>query len=243
MRNKSAEHRVQADRLRWRIMKKITAIILALSMLIFLASCGNDNQPQTTTTVQEFVTEGISSAEQKEENTSGAEEPETSSTSENVNGETTKAESTTENTTKVASDVSFPIVNKSGNGTLTINKNGTYSYDSGTVSLNNSVIGTVYGSVTATGSYKVSGDNFSLDYGVDSMTLHCNKEDNSQLNAFYKAFIPKLNGAALTNHSSASVSGGKLVIKMISYNGTDEYKLTTHTFTADETEAILALGK
>lgn len=204
-------------------MKKIIAFILALSMAALLVACGSVNEPETTTEA-ESVTEGIAMK---------------STTAETTN----TSVGSTDNTTKAASNVSFPITKKSGNGTLTVNDDGTYSYDSGTVSLNNSVIGTVYGSVTAGGSYKVTGGSFSMDYGVDNMTLHCNKEDNSQLNLIYQAFIPKLNGAALTNHSSARVSDGKLVVQMISYNGTDEYQLTTHTFTVDETEAILALGQ
>lgn len=224
-------------------MKKIIAVILALSMTALLVACGSVDEPETTTEAAS-VTEEIASTELPAETFGETELQETTITAENTTVETTQASGgSTNNTTKVASNVSFPIIKKNGNGTLTVNNDGTYSYDSGTVSLNNSVVGTVYGSVTAGGSYKVTGGSFSMDYGIDNMTLHCNKEDNSQLNLIYQAFIPKLNGATLTNHSSASVSDGKLVVQMISYNGTDEYQLTTHTFTVDETEAILALGQ
>lgn len=235
-------------------MKKIIAFILVLSMAALLVACGSVNEPETTTEA-ESVTEGIASTELPTETFGETESQETTIAAENTTVETTKASGgstnnttkasvgSTDNTTKAASNVSFPITKKNGNGTLTVNNDGTYSYNSGTVSLNNSVIGTVYGSVTAGGSYKVTRGSFSMDYGIDNMTLHCNKEDNSQLNLIYQAFIPKLNGSALTNHSSASVSNGKLVVKMIAYNGTDEYPLTTHTFTVDETKAILALGQ
>ncbi|MBQ6420917.1 MAG: hypothetical protein IJK02_07600 [Clostridia bacterium] len=92
--------------------------------------------------------------------------------------------------------------------------------------------------ITTTGSYVVSGGNITLSN--TKMVMNCSDETANTLPGLAKLAAKALKNVALTDKSTAVISEGQLVLSFVGSNGSADYALSTHTFSADQTIALLS---
>ena len=238
-------------------MKRIIAVLMCIIFAFLCTSCGNETQKkpsetemsniaETENTTQESSTElpetEISNIAETE-NTAQESSTELSEIETSNIADTTNSSQTITTTEQTIHTIEYPLVNRDSNGNeLTLNEDGTFKHngvntlDIGQIS--DSYAGVVlHVDVTTSGKYTVRNGEFTFSDVKVIMSM-----PDSEINKYsgiVKFVIKQLNGSELTNKSTAVVSDGVLTVNIIASNGTDDYCVGNHIFTAEETAAIL----
>lgn len=238
-------------------VKQFMFLILISALLICLAGCattvqvrlvdkeGNDRTlalnattlpPETAAPQTDAPTGTVSvtqASQTQESTTAAAPAPETTAPSETQ----TAAPSTT---AAPAPTVTFPLVNENNGFTLTLNADGTFTHE-GVYNMDLSNVGIKNPlpiEIRTTGNYAVNGGSISLSN--TKMVMNCSDETANSLSGLAKLAAKAIRNAALTDKTTAAINGGQLVLSFVGNNGSADFALSTHTFSADQTSALLS---
>ena len=238
-------------------VKQFMFLILISALLICLAGCattvqvrfvdkeGNDRLPALSGTTQPSDTAApqtdaptgtvpVTQAPQTQESTTAAAPVvETTALSETQ----TAAPSTT---AAPAPAITFPLVNENDGFTLTLNADGTFTHE-GVYNMDLSKVGIKNPlpiEIRTTGNYAVSSGSVTLSN--TKMVMNCSDETANSLSGLAKIAAKAIKNAELTDKSTAAINGGQLVISFVGNNGSADFALSTHTFSAEQTSALLS---
>lgn len=226
--------------------KPFLFLLLISALLICLAGCtttvqvrfvdkeGNDlrfggkqvSQPSTTAVQNEIVP--VTEVTATQENAQPSEQQTTQSVAE------TTAAST------AAPVITFPLVNENNGFTLTLNADGTFTHE-GVYNMDLSNVGIKNPlpiEIRTTGNYAVSSGSVTLSN--TKMVMNCSDETANSLSGLAKLAAKAIKNAELTDKSTAAINSGQLVLSFVGNNGSADFALSTHTFSADQTAALLS---
>ena len=136
--------------------------------------------------------------------------------------------------------ITFPLVNENSGFTLTLNADGTFTHE-GVYNMDLSNVGIKNPlpiEIRTTGNYAVNGGSISLSN--TKMIMNCSDETANSLSGIAKLAAKAIKNAELTDKSTAAINGGQLVLSFVGNNGSADFALSTHTFSADQTSALLS---
>ena len=136
--------------------------------------------------------------------------------------------------------ITFPLVNENNGFTLTLNADGTFTHE-GVYNMDLSNVGIKNPlpiEIRTTGNYAVNGGSISLS--GTKMVMNCSDETANSLSGLAKLAAKAIKNAELTDKSTAAINDGELVISFVGNNGSADFALSTHTFSADQTAALLS---
>ena len=226
--------------------KLFLSLLLISALLLCLAGCattvqvrfvdkeGNDlrfggkqvTQPSTATAQNEVLPAPEATATQ--ETAQPSEQQATQSVAE------TTAAST------AAPVITFPLVNENNGFTLTLNADGTFTHE-GVYNMDLSKVGIKNPlpiEIRTTGNYAVSSGSVTLSN--TKMVMNCSDETANSLSGLAKIAAKAIKNTELTDKSTAAINGGQLVLSFVGNNGSADFALSTHTFSADQTAALLS---
>jgi hypothetical protein len=70
--------------------------------------------------------------------------------------------------------------------------------------------------------------------------MNCSDETANSLSGLAKIAAKAIKNTELTDKSTAAITGGQLVISFVGNNGSADFALSTHTFSAEQTSALLS---
>ena len=238
-------------------VKQFMFLILISALLICLAGCattvqvrlvdkeGNDRTlaPNSTTLPPETAapqtdaptgTVPVTQASQTQESTTAAAPaPETTTPS-----ETQAAAPST--TAAPAPAITFPLVNENNGFTLTLNADGTFTHE-GVYNMDLSNVGIKNPlpiEIRTTGNYAVNSGSVTLSN--TKMIMNCSDETANSLSGIAKLAAKAIKNAELTDKTTAAINGGQLVLSFVGNNGSADFALSTHTFSAEQTSVLLS---
>ena len=238
-------------------VKQFMFLILISALVFCLAGCattvqirfvdkeGNDRLPALSGTTQPSETAApqtdapigtvpVTQALQTQESTTAAAPvAETTAPSETQ----TAAPSTT---AAPAPAVTFPLVNENDGFTLKLNADGTFTHE-GVYNMDLSNVGIKNPlpiEIRTTGNYAVSSGSVTLSN--TKMIMNCSDETANSLSGIAKLAAKAIKNVALTDKSTAAINGGQLVLSFVGNNGSADFALSTHTFSVDQTSALLS---
>ena len=136
--------------------------------------------------------------------------------------------------------ITFPLVNENNGFTLTLNADGTLTHE-GVYNMDLSKVGIKNPlpiEIRTTGNYAVSSGSVTLSNS--KMVMNCSDETANSLSGLAKLAAKAIKNAELTDKSTAAINDGELVISFVGNNGSADFSLSTHTFSADQTAALLS---
>ena len=136
--------------------------------------------------------------------------------------------------------ITFPLVNENNGFTLTLNADGTFTHE-GVYNMDLSNVGIKNPlpiEIRTTGNYAVSSGSVTLSN--TKMVMNCSDETANSLSGIAKLAAKAIKNAELTDKSTAAINGGQLVLSFVGNNGSADFALSTHTFSADQTSALLS---
>ena len=136
--------------------------------------------------------------------------------------------------------ITFPLVNENNGFTLTLNADGTFTHE-GVYNMDLSKVGIKNPlpiEIRTTGNYAVSSGSVTLSN--TKMVMNCSDETANSLSGLAKLAAKAIKNAELTDKSTAAINDGELVISFVGNNGSADFALSTHTFSADQTAALLS---
>ena len=136
--------------------------------------------------------------------------------------------------------ITFPLVNENNGFTLTLNADGTFTHE-GVYNMDLSNVGIKNPlpiEIRTTGNYAVSSGSVTLSN--TKMVMNCSDETANSLSGLAKLAAKAIKNAELTDKSTAAINGGQLVLSFVGNNGSADFALSTHTFSADQTSALLS---
>lgn len=237
--------------------KLFLSLLLISALLLCLAGCattvqvrlvdkeGNDRLPALSGTTQPSET----AAPQTEAPTGTVPVTEVSTTAESSTAAAPVVETTAPSETQTAAPsttaapaptVTFPLVNENNGFTLTLNADGTFTHE-GVYNMDLSNVGIKNPlpiEIRTTGNYAVNGGSISLSN--TKMVMNCSDETANSLSGLAKLAAKAIKNAELTDKSTAAINGGQLVLSFVGNNGSADFALSTHTFSADQTSALLS---
>lgn len=237
--------------------KLFLSLLLISALLLCLAGCattvqvrlvdkeGNDRLPALSGTTQPSET----AAPQTEAPTGTVPVTEVSTTAESSTAAAPVVETTAPSETQTAAPsttaapaptVTFPLVNENNGFTLTLNADGTFTHE-GVYNMDLSNVGIKNPlpiEIRTTGNYAVNGGSISLSN--TKMIMNCSDETANSLSGIAKLAAKAIKNAELTDKSTAAINGGQLVLSFVGNNGSADFALSTHTFSADQTSALLS---
>lgn len=238
------------------IKKTLTMVLAVLLVVLCLTACGKkESQPTPTSGI---ITEGDTQLAPVAETPTETQAPETTAAptttvaptttatpATTAMPTTTAAPATTSAPTATTTEppvptISYPLTSTDNGFTLTLNADGSFTHV-GTYEMDLSAVGISNPlpiDITTTGNYIVSGDNVSLSN--TKMIMNCSGNTLSQLSGLVKVAASAIKNIPLTDKSSASISGGQLTFTFVGSNGSNDYSLSHHTFSVDDTAGILA---
>lgn len=238
-------------------VKQFMFLILISALVLCLAGCattvqirfvdkeGNDRLPALSGTTQPSETAApqtdaptgtvpVTEASQTQESTTAAAPvAETNAPSETP----TAAPSTT---AAPAPTVTFPLVNENNGFTLKLNADGTFTHE-GVYNMDLSNVGIKNPlpiEIRTTGNYAVNSGSVTLSN--TKMIMNCSDETANSLSGLAKLAAKAIKNAELTDKSTAAINGGQLVLSFVGNNGSADFALSTHTFSAEQTSALLS---
>ena len=134
--------------------------------------------------------------------------------------------------------ITFPLVNENNGFTLTLNADGTFTHE-GVYNMDLSKVGIKNPlpiEIRTTGNYAVSSGSVTLSN--TKMVMNCSDETANSLSGLAKLAAKAIKNAELTDKSTAAINDGELVISFVGNNGSADFALSTHTFSADQTAAL-----
>ncbi len=154
--------------------------------------------------------------------------------------QTTQSVAETTAASTAAPVITFPLVNENNGFTLTLNADGTFTHE-GVYNMDLSNVGIKNPlpiEIRTTGNYAVNGGSISLS--GTKMVMNCSDETANSLSGLAKLAAKANKNAELTDKSTAAINDGELVISFVGNNGSADFALSTHTFSADQTAALLS---
>ena len=139
-----------------------------------------------------------------------------------------------------APTITFPLVNENNGFTLKLNADGTFTHE-GVYNMDLSNVGIKNPlpiEIRTTGNYAVNDGSISLSN--TKMVMNCSDETANSLSGLAKIAAKAIKNTELTDKSTAAINGGQLVISFVGNNGSADFALSTHTFSADQTSALLS---
>lgn len=146
----------------------------------------------------------------------------------------------TESATSATPAISYPLINENNGFNLTLNADGTFTHE-GVYNMDLSNIGIKTPlpiHIKTTGNFIVSGGSVTLSN--TKMIMNCSDEAVNSLSGVAKLAAKAIKNVELTDKSTAAINGGQLVLSFVGSNGSADYALSTHTFSADQTSALLS---
>ncbi len=223
------------------IIKSIPTLLLISVLLICFAGCSHfrfgekqSTQPSATAVSETAMSETAALTEAVTV-TEKASTPESTTSSET---ETASTDDPTAPSTTAAPAISFPLVNKSNGFTLTLKADGTFTHE-GVYNMDLSSLGIKTPlpiEIKTTGYYLASDGSIKLSN--TKMIMNCSDETANSLSGFAKLAAQAIKNTELTDKSTAVINGGQLVISFVGNNGSEDFALSTHTFSADQTSAL-----
>ena len=218
--------------------KPFLSLILISVLLICFAGCnhlrfGEKQAAQPTATAASETaapTEAVTVTEK-------ASTPESTTSSET---ETASTDDPTAPSTTAVPAISFPLVNENNGFKLTLNADGTFVHE-GVYNMDLSNVGikdTLPIEIRTTGNYAVSGSSVTLSN--TKMVMNCSDETVNSLSGIAKLAAKAIKNAELTDKSTAAINGGQLVLSFVGNNGSADFALSAHTFSSDQTAALLS---
>lgn len=238
-------------------VKQFMFLILISALLICLAGCattvqvrlvdkeGNDRLPALSSTTQPSET----AAPQTDAPTGTVPVTEAPRTQESTTAAAPVAETTAPSEAQTAAPsttaapaptITFPLVNENNGFTLTLNADGTFTHE-GVYNMDLSNVGIKNPlpiEIRTTGNYAVNGGSISLS--GTKMVMNCSDETANSLSGLAKLAAKAIKNTELTDKSTAAINGGQLVLSFVGNNGSADFALSTHTFSADQTSALLS---
>lgn len=228
--------------------KRISVIIISAILIItVMTGCSkNEEQDNTTTipstsattTTQPVISTTAPSTSQPSTSTTV---PTTTELPTSTTTSTTEyIPPVTESATSATPAISYPLINENNGFNLTLNADGTFTHE-GVYNMDLSNIGIKTPlpiHIKTTGNFIVSGGSVTLSN--TKMIMNCSDEAVSSLSGVAKLAAKAIKNVELTDKSTAAINGGQLVLSFVGSNGSADYALSTHTFSADQTSALLS---
>lgn len=228
--------------------KRISVIIISAILIItVMTGCSkNEKQDNTTTipstsattTTQPVISTTAPSTSQPSTSTTV---PTTTELPTSTTTSTTEyIPPVTESATSATPAISYPLINENNGFNLTLNADGTFTHE-GVYNMDLSNIGIKTPlpiHIKTTGNFIVSGGSVTLSN--TKMIMNCSDEAVSSLSGVAKLAAKAIKNVELTDKSTAAINGGQLVLSFVGSNGSADYALSTHTFSADQTSALLS---
>lgn len=238
-------------------VKQFMFLILISALLICIAGCattvqvrfvdkeGNDRLPALSGTTQPSET----AAPQTDAPTGTVPVTQALQTQESTTAAAPVAETTTPSETPTAAPsttaapapaITFPLVNENDGFTLTLNADGTFTHE-GVYNMDLSKVGIKNPlpiEIRTTGNYAVSSGSVTLSN--TKMVMNCSDETANSLSGLAKIAAKAIKNTELTDKSTAAITGGQLVISFVGNNGSADFALSTHTFSAEQTSGLLS---
>ena len=136
--------------------------------------------------------------------------------------------------------ITFPLVNENNGFTLTLNADGTFTHE-GVYNMDLSNVGIKNPlpiEIRTTGNYAVSSGSVTLSN--TKMVMNCSDETANSLSGLAKLAAKAIKNAELTDKTTAAINGGQLVLSFVGNNGSADFALSTHTFSAEQTSVLLS---
>ena len=205
--------------------KRISVIIISAILIItVMTGCSKNEEQDNTTTIPSTSTTAPTTTELPTS---------TTSTTEYI-------PPVTETTTSATPAISYPLINENNGFNLTLNADGTFTHE-GVYNMDLSNIGIETPlpiHIKTTGNFIVSGGSVTLSN--TKMIMNCSDETVNSLSGVAKLAAKAIKNVELTDKSTAAINGGQLVLSFVGSNGSADYALSTHTFSADQTSALLS---
>ena len=238
-------------------VKQFMSLILISALVFCLAGCattvqvrfvdkeGNDlrfggkqvSQPSTTAVQNEIVPATEVTATQE---TAQPSEPQTTQSVAETTAVSATPTAAPSTTAAPAPAVTFPLVNENDGFTLTLNADGTFTHE-GVYNMDLSNVGIKNPlpiEIRTTGNYAVSSGSVTLSN--TKMVMNCSDETANSLSGLAKIAAKAIKNTELMDKSAAAINGGQLVISFVGNNGSADFALSTHTFSAEQTGALLS---
>lgn len=216
--------------------KRISVIIISVILIItVMTGCSKNEEQDNTTTIPS------TSATTTTQPVISTTAPSTTQPSTSTTTSTTEyIPPVTESAASATPAISYPLINENNGFNLTLNADGTFTHE-GVYNMDLSNIGIKTPlpiHIKTTGNFIVSGGSVTLSN--TKMIMNCSDEAVNSLSGVAKLAAKAIKNVELTDKSTAAINGGQLVLSFVGSNGSADYALSTHTFSADQTSALLS---